>query len=44
MSISDYLKNPRGKIGQELLLLPSVAAAIGDEREGILLQEKVEDV
>jgi len=44
MPISDYLKNLRGKIGGELLLLPSVAAIIRDGQGRILLQGKAEDV
>lgn len=44
MAISDYLKKLRGKIGHDLLLLPSVAAIIRDERGRILLQGKSDDV
>ena len=44
MPISDYLKNLRGKIGGELLLIPSVAAIIRDGQGRILLQGKAEDV
>ncbi len=42
MAISDYLKNLRGKIGRDLLLLPSVAAIIRDEQNRILLQRTAE--
>lgn len=40
MAISEYLKNLRANIGRDLLMLPSVAAIIRDERGRILLQEK----
>ena len=44
MPASDYLKNLRGKIGRELLLLPSVAAIIRDEQGRVLLQEKADEI
>lgn len=40
MPISAYLKNLRDKLGNELLLVPSVAAVIKDERGRILLIER----
>lgn len=44
MPISDYLKSLRGRIGRDLLLLPSVAAIIRDEDGKILLQGKAENI
>lgn len=44
MAISNYLKNLRGKIGRDLLLLPSVAAIIRDKQGRILFQRKLEDI
>ena len=40
MSISSYISDLRKKIGNDLLLLPSVAAVIMDSEGKILLQEK----
>ena len=37
---SDYIKELRGKIGNKLILLPSVAAVILNSQNKILLQEK----
>jgi ADP-ribose pyrophosphatase YjhB (NUDIX family) len=37
MPISEYLKNLRSKVGNELLLVPSVAAVIKDEEGRVLL-------
>ena len=44
MPISDYLKSLRGKIGRDLILLPSVAAVIRSRSGKILLQGKADDV
>lgn len=43
MGISSYIKGLREKIGNELLLLPSVSAIIVDERGWVLLQRQVND-
>lgn len=40
MSASSYILGLRAKIGNDLLLLPSVAALIHDERGRLLLQRK----
>lgn len=40
MSASDYIKNIRSKIGESVLMLPSVAAVILNEKNELLLQEK----
>lgn len=40
MSGSDYIKNLRSKVGNSVLLIPSVAAVILDQDRRILLQEK----
>ena len=44
MANSDYLKNLRGKISHDLLLLPSVAAIIRDKSGRILLQGKSDHI
>ncbi len=44
MPISDYLKRLREKVGTELLLVPSVTAAIFDDAGRILLVKHSEDV
>ena len=41
MGISNYIKGLREKIGNDLLLLPSVSAIIVDERGWVLLQRAV---
>ncbi len=38
MPVSDYIKNIRAKIGNDLLLLPGVTAVVINERDEILLQ------
>lgn len=38
MPISEYIKNIRGKIGSDLLLLPGVTAVVINPRDEILLQ------
>ena len=38
--MSPYLRKLRSKVGHDLLMLPSVAAVIRDERGRLLLQEK----
>ncbi|MCY4071159.1 MAG: NUDIX domain-containing protein [Chloroflexi bacterium] len=38
MPISDYIKNIRAKIGNDLLLLPGVTAVVINERNEMLLQ------
>ncbi|MBP6013840.1 MAG: NUDIX domain-containing protein [Alphaproteobacteria bacterium] len=38
--MSDYIRTIRAKIGNDLLMLPSVAAVIRDDAGRILLQEK----
>lgn len=38
MPISDYIKNLRAKIGNDLLLLPGVTAVVINERDEVLLQ------
>ena len=38
MPISEYIRNIRGKIGNDLLLLPGVTAVVINERDEILLQ------
>ncbi len=38
--MSPYFKNLRDKIGNDLLLIPSVAAVVTDDEGKILLQEK----
>lgn len=43
MGISFYLKSLREKVGNQLLLVPSVAAIIRDERGFILLQRTTEN-
>src|SRR3954471_6629623 len=43
MGISNYIKGLREKIGNDLLLLPSVTAIIVDERGWVLLQRAVND-
>ncbi len=40
MSTSDYINDLRKQIGNSLLLLPSVAAVITNEKNRILLQQK----
>jgi len=40
MSASDYIKDLRSKVGNSVLMLPSVAAVILNERNELLLQEK----
>ena len=40
MSGSEYIKNIRSKIGNSILLLPSVAAVILNDKSELLLQEK----
>ncbi len=37
MPISEYLRGIRSKVGHELLLVPSVAMLVRDEKRGILL-------
>lgn len=43
MGISFYLKSLREKIGNELLLVPSAAGILRDERGFVLLQRTTED-
>lgn len=43
MAISFYLKSLREKVGNQLLLVPSVAAIVRDERGHILLQRTTEN-
>lgn len=43
MAISFYLKSLRDKVGNQLLLVPSVAAIVRDERGFILLQRTTEN-
>ena len=40
LPMSPYLRRLRSRLGHELILLPSVAAVIRDDRGRILLQEK----
>ena len=40
MSGSEYIKNIRSKIGNSILLIPSVGAVILNEKNELLLQEK----
>lgn len=44
MAISDYLKNLRGKIGHDLLLLPSVTAITRDGQNRILLHKNSQGI
>jgi 8-oxo-dGTP pyrophosphatase MutT (NUDIX family) len=37
MSVSDYIRDVRAKIGHDLLMLPSVTAIVFDERDRMLL-------
>ena len=41
---SDYIKELRNKIGNELIILPSVAAVILNAENSLLLQEKEDEV
>jgi 8-oxo-dGTP pyrophosphatase MutT (NUDIX family) len=43
MAISPYIKHLREKIGNEMLLLPSIGAIILDERGWVLLQRASDD-
>lgn len=43
MPISEYMKQLREKVGNELLLMPGVAALVRDEEGRILFQRRAED-
>src|SRR4051812_42054560 len=43
MPISDYIHNLRTKIGNDLLLLPSVGAVILNDERHVLLQRSTDD-
>lgn len=40
MAISDYLRHLRGRVGHDLVLLPSVAALVWDEQGRLLLMRE----
>lgn len=42
MPISDYLKKIRGRIGHDLLLMPSVTSIVFNDRGEVLLQHNVD--